>query len=65
MDELFQYFHSLIFSLPLPLPVLPSDRLTNTILFSLPLYICMCTYMHIYDYTYDHIWSMYTFNLHV
>jgi hypothetical protein len=47
------FFHSLnIFfpSLVSHTPIVPSDTLTDTILFSLSLYICICTY-----YIYDHI----------
>jgi hypothetical protein len=47
MDYL-NIFHSLTFSLPLSPPVILSDRLTNTILFSLMIYMCRFIYIHIY-----------------
>jgi hypothetical protein len=52
----FNIFHSLTFPFPLPPPVVPSDRLSNTILFSLSHYIHVrvCIYV-----------SIYTFNLQV
>lgn len=43
-------FHSLTFYLPLPRPVIPSERLTNTILFSLTvyMYVCVCVFLYTY-----------------
>jgi hypothetical protein len=54
IDRLFQYFSFSNIFLPSITSVVPSDRLTNTILLSLSLYICMCIYMcacaHICNY---------------
>jgi hypothetical protein len=46
----FNIFHSLVFFYLLLPPVVPSDRLTNTILLSLSQYMYIYTYTHIYDH---------------
>jgi hypothetical protein len=58
----FIIFHSLTFSFPLPPPVVPSDRLTNTFC-SLSHYIYVYVYIRPYTYLYLHL--TYRFSFHI